>query len=142
MMRRKSTLFAIAVLVGAGIAVMVAQETPAAIEDPTFRGTVNIVLAPTTVLDKEGEYVLGLKSHEFRLFDNGKAQEIKVDEIIAPVSLVVAIQADAKVEAVLPRLQKIGTILQDLVAGENGEVAIVKFDHRFETLQDFTSDPT
>ena len=83
------------------------------------------VIAPTTVLDKDGAYVTGLKPMEFRLYDNDKPQTIKVDEVVQPVSLVVAVQADYKVEAVLPKIQKIGTMLQNMVAGDGGEVAVV-----------------
>ena len=78
-------------------------------------------------MDKDGVYVTGLKPMEFRLYDNDKPQTIKVDEVVAPVSLVVAVQADYKVEAVLPKIQKIGTLLQTMVAGEHGEVAISEF---------------
>jgi VWFA-related protein len=77
---------------------------------------------------------------QFRLFDNDKLQTIKVDEVVQPVSLVVAVQADSKVEAILPKVQKLGTMLLNMVAGEYGEVAVVGFDHNVKVLQDFTSD--
>ncbi|HUS07671.1 MAG TPA: VWA domain-containing protein [Bryobacteraceae bacterium] len=101
---------------------------------------VNVVEAPTTVTDKDGSYITGIKPSEFRLFDNGKLQNIEVHETAAPISLVVAIQSDAKVESVIPKIQRIGNLLETLVAGDQGEVAIVAFDHRIEKLQDFTSD--
>jgi VWFA-related protein len=115
-----------------------------ALEDLTNRvikTTVRVVVAPTTVLDKDGNYVAGLKPSEFTLYDNGKKQDIRVEESFAPISLVVAIQADAKVESVIPKLQKIGLLLQNFVAGQNGEVAILAFDHRIQKLQDFTDNP-
>jgi VWFA-related protein len=115
-----------------------AQETS---EELIIRQRVQEVIAPTTVLDSDGVYVTGLKPMQFRLFDNDKPQTIKVDEVVQPVSLVVAVQADSKVEAILPKVQKLGTILEDMVAGDSGEVAIVAFDHRIQKLQDFTSDP-
>jgi VWFA-related protein len=119
-------------------ATLLAAQQPA---DPIFRERVNIVMAPTTVLDDDGAYINGIKPAEFRLFDNDKLQEIKVDETYAPLSVVVAIQADHKVEAVLPKLQKIGSMLQALVAGETGEVAVLAFDHRMLNLTEgFTSD--
>lgn len=136
MMRPKLVLSISAVILVVA-AVLIAQEN----DDLTIRTRVEEVIAPTTVLDKDGVYVTGLKPMEFRLYDNDKLQAIKVDEILAPVSLVVAIQADYKVEKVLPKIQKIGTLLQNMVAGENGEVAIMAFDHRLQKLQDFTSDP-
>jgi len=41
---------------------------------------------------------------------------------------------------VLPAVRNIGPLLQGLVTGDQGEVAIVAFDHRIQTLQDFTTD--
>src|SRR4051794_40027897 len=73
--------------------------------DPVIRGGVTVVVAPTTVTDKDGNYVHDLKPSQFTLYDNDKPQEVRVDETFAPISLVVAIQADAKVEPVIPKLQ-------------------------------------
>jgi VWFA-related protein len=109
-------------------------------EDLIIRQRVQEVVAPTTVVDADGTYVTGLKPMQFRLFDNDKLQTIKVDEVVQPVSLVVAVQADSKVEAILPKVQKLGTMLLNMVAGEYGEVAVVGFDHNVKVLQDFTSD--
>ncbi|MDW8355445.1 MAG: VWA domain-containing protein [Bryobacterales bacterium] len=114
-----------------------AQDTP----DQVFRATVNVVIAPVTVTDRDGNFVSGLEPHHFRLLDNGKPQDIKVDVSFIPISLVVAVQANAAMEEMLPKVQKVGSVLQQLVVGEQGEIAIVAFDHRIQTLQDFTSDP-
>lgn len=108
---------------------------------PIFRSSIDVVIVPTTVMDKDGGYVSGIRPPEFRLYDNDKLQNIKVDETYTPLSLVVVIQADAKVEAVIPKIKKVGTLLHNTVAGESGEIAIVSFDHRIQTLTDFTSDP-
>ena len=110
--------------------------------DITIQQRVDEVIAPTTVLDKDGSYVTGLKPMEFKLYDNDKPQTIKVEEVVSPVSLVVAIQADYKVEKVLPKIQKIGNLLENMVAGDNGEIAVIAFDHRIQKLQDFTTDST
>ena len=127
-----------------------AQEPPTPAEPPTedaenariFRERVDVVVAPTTVLDKSGAYVTGLKPSEFRLFDNDRLQNIRVDESVQPISLVVAVQANSKVEGVLPDIRRIAPLLTQLVAGENGEIAVLAFDHRIQLMQDFTSDPT
>ncbi len=109
-------------------------------QQPTFRTGVLVVVAPTLVTDGDGSFVHGLERQHFMLFDNGKPQDIKVDVSFIPISLVVAIQANSAVEAVLPRVRKIGTLLHHLVAGEHGEVAILAFDHRVQLKQEFTSD--
>jgi len=119
------------------LAAALAQEP----EQPTFRTGVNVVIAPTIVTDRDGGFVHGLERQDFVLLDNNKPQDIKVDVSFIPISLVVAIQANSAVEAVLPKVQKIGTLLHYLVVGtEQGEVAILSFDHKVQVRQDFTSD--
>ena len=108
--------------------------------DQVFRATVNVVSAPVTVTDHEGRYVHGLQPENFRLLDNAKPQDIKVDVSFVPISLVVAIQTSWATQAVLPKIQKIAPLLQGLVVGEQGEVAIISFAHRVDVVQDFTSD--
>ena len=103
--------------------------------------TVRIVMAPVTVMDRAGNIIEGLQPSDFRLYDNGKLQRITEDMTSHPLSLVVAIQANAQVEKILPQIQKIGSLLQAQVLGDEGEVAVLEFDHRIQTLSDFTSDP-
>ncbi|HYO81049.1 MAG TPA: VWA domain-containing protein [Bryobacteraceae bacterium] len=135
---RKWKLLLITAIVLAACWVAAGQDEPSTV----FRGGVQVIMAPTTVLDKDGAYVTGIKSSEFRLYDNDKLQEIKVDETYAPLSVVVAIQANHKVESVLPRLKRVGPMLQSLVSGETGEVAVLAFDHSMRPLTDgFTNDP-
>ena len=122
-------------------ALLFACLAPLAAQDQTFRTTVNVVVAPTTVLDRHGNFVHDLKPSEFRVYDKGELQDIRLDVSFLPISLVVAIQADGAVDSVLPRIQRIGSMIHALVAGEQGESAIVSFDHRIQVLQDFTSDP-
>ncbi len=109
--------------------------------DVQFRTTVNVVVTPVTVTDSDGRYVNGLQPHQFHLFDNGKPQDIRVDVAFHPISIVLAVQANSAMESVLPKVQKIGTMLQPLVMGEQGEAAVLAFDHRVQVLQDFTADP-
>jgi len=105
-----------------------------------IRTGIKVVVAPAVVTGRHGEYINDLQSHDFQLTDNGKAQNIKVDVTYIPISLVVAVQANASAEPVLPAVRKMGPLLQGLVTGEQGEVAILAFDHRIQTLQDFTTD--
>ena len=129
----------IAKLLLAGVALSLFAQQP---EVPVvIRATVNVVAAPVTVTDEEGAYVTGLKPSDFRLYDNARPQDISVDVSYVPISLVVAVQANADTETILPRIKKIASLLQGMVVGEQGEVAILSFDHRIQTLQDFTSDP-
>lgn len=98
------------------------------------------VLAPTTVLDKDGGVVNGLKVADFVLYDNDKAQRIQADVVFQPISLVVVIQANAQVDKMIPKIQKIGAAIDQSILGDTGEAAVLAFDHRVQVMQDFTSE--
>src|SRR5262249_49974140 len=70
--------------------------------------TVDVVVAPTMVLDHDGYIVNGLRKDQFHLYDNGKEQDVQVDSSFYPISLVIAIQANSHVEGLLPQVRKIG----------------------------------
>jgi VWFA-related protein len=118
------------------------EQEPTEAESLTqFRATVDVVVAPTIVRDRDGNIVHGLQPSDFRLFDNGKEQNIQVDVAFQPISMVIAIQANANVESILPKIQKISSMIQPILLGEAGEVAVIAFDHRLDLKQDFTKDP-
>jgi len=100
------------------------------------------VIAPTTVLDRDGNFVSGLTAADFQLFDNDRPQKIKVDVSYVPMSMVIAIQNSAQAEKVLPTIAKIGSMIEPVITGEQGEVAVMAFDHRLQLLQGFTNDFT
>ena len=105
-----------------------------------IRESVNVVIAPTTVRDKSGDFVDGLQIQDFQLFDNNKLQTIRADVRDEPLSLVVAVQKSYNLNDILPKIQRIGPMLNDILAGQDGEVALVAFDHKVQTVQDFTSE--
>jgi VWFA-related protein len=105
-----------------------------------FGVTTKVVVAPTTVIDHDNRFVNGLHADEFVLTDNDKQQRITQDTVFQPLSIVVAIQANADMDGILPKITKIGPELAQLVSGDSGEVAVVAFDHRIRTMQEFTND--
>jgi VWFA-related protein len=125
-------------------AILAAQQAPVSPEpgaDARIITTFQYVLVPVTVTDRDGQFVSGLTPTDFRLLDNGKPQRITEDVASHPISLVVVVQANQEVEKILPQVQKIGSLLQAQALGEEGEAAVMEFDHRIQTLTDFTSDP-
>ncbi|HUQ93176.1 MAG TPA: VWA domain-containing protein [Bryobacteraceae bacterium] len=109
-------------------------------QEPSIKVQTNVVVAPTVVFDKRGNIVNGLGQHEFVVYDNDKPQEFKVDIAFQPIDVVVLLQADAATEDVLPKVKKMAPLLEHLVVGEQGTVAVIAFDHRIRVMQDFTSD--
>ncbi len=104
-----------------------------------IRTTVNNLVAPVLVTDKSGNIVDGLQPAQFHLKDNGIEQNIHVDVAQQPLSVVVAIEKSARVEKILPQIQKLGTLLTQ-ITGRDGEAAIISFDSHLDTVQDFTKD--
>lgn len=116
------------------------KETPQPNITPTIRTQVNVVIAPTTVRDRNGSVVDGLQLQDFELYDNDKLQKITADVRDEPLSLVVAVQRSANLTDALPKIQRIGSMLSSLVAGQDGQIAIIGFDHRILVMQDFTNE--
>jgi VWFA-related protein len=75
------------------------------------------------------------------VYDNDKPQKVAAEYTQQPMSVVLAVQANTDTAPLLPKIKKSGTLLQGLVTGVNGDVAILAFDHRMQHMQDFTSDP-
>lgn len=107
---------------------------------PTFVETKRLVFAPTTVTDN-GNYVNGLNRSDFQLFDNDKLQTIESDLTDQPVSVVLVVQANSEMAPAIPKLRKTGVLMQGLVTGQEGDLAVLAFDHRMQVLQTFTNDP-
>jgi VWFA-related protein len=120
-----------------------AQNPPPAQEEgsvPRFVLPVVQVLAPVLVYDRDGNFVNGLSPDQFHLMDNDKEQNIHVDVAFQPISMVILVQANSSVEKMLPTINKIGNMIQPIILGDQGEAAVIAFDHRVRTLQEFTSD--
>ncbi len=119
------------------------QPAPTAADAPDLgmpiRVTVNNLVAPVLVTDRDKNIIDGLEPHQFHLLDNGVEQNIHVDSAYQPISLVVAIEKSSRVEAILPQLHKLGILLTQ-ITGKSGEAAVVVFDSRLATVQDFTTD--
>ena len=116
-----------------------AQE-PTSENGQPIRISVENVVVPTLVFTRDGGFVSGLRPDQFRLFDNSKEQNIQVDETFTPISLVILVQANARVEKILPQVTKIGNLIKPLIVGDQGEAAVIAFDSRIRTMQEFTSD--
>ena len=106
----------------------------------TITTSVAVVITPATVREDSGKFVTDLQIHDFEVYDNNKLQRITADLRDSPFSLVVAIQRSADMTGLLPKVQRIGPVLTDLVAGQDAEIAVVGFDDRVQIAQDFTDD--
>src|SRR5258708_22968147 len=98
-------------------------QPPAENSDLKIVSTATVVVAPTTVLNKRGDYIDGLQPSDFTLYDNGKPQKITADVSFEPISLVLAVQASYALNEIIPKIPKIANEVQDLVGGDGGRTA-------------------
>lgn len=110
---------------------------------PSFKTNVPLVLVPVTVTDRKGALIDGLHLPDFVLTDDSAPQRFRMDTsdaVVAPVSVVVAVQSSDISAAALAKINKVGGMIQPLIAGEHGSAAVIAFDDDLRVIQDFTSD--
>ena len=99
------------------------------------------IVVPVTVHDRDGNIVDSLQPREFHLTDNGREQNISTDVTFHPISLCIALQRSASVDAIMPQVKRVGTLLESFIIGDQGEAALLAFDARIQVKQDFTNEP-
>jgi len=112
-------------------------------DNSPIRANVPLVLAPVTVTDKKGNFIDGLSVDDFRLTDEGVPQKIRMDTsdtVLAPVSLMVLIQASGISAPALARIERVGGLIKPLVIGQRGQAAVIEFDDEIRVRTDFTPD--
>jgi len=101
---------------------------------------VSLVNTPVTVRDTKGQMVTSLDTKDFRVTDNGVAQQITHFDLGGdPISLVVLLETSSRIEPLLPEIHKIGVLLTETVMGPSGEAAIIGFNDGVDKLQEFTT---
>jgi von Willebrand factor type A domain len=110
-----------------------------------------LVLVPALVRDKSGGLVYMLSANSFVLTDDGVAQRLKLEEDTGgePLALVVVMEAGAAEAAGWrPQSRDVGsnrfahvaTMVEAIVGGVKGRVAVVVFDGHPRLAADFTQD--
>jgi VWFA-related protein len=107
---------------------------------PDFRATAPLVLVPVSVKDAKGASIDGLTAADFTLTDNGRPVRHTLESTQNPIALVLAIQSTSISEPALAKIRKIGSLIQPLIAGERGSIAVLTYGDRVKLVEDFTGD--
>jgi hypothetical protein len=108
---------------------------------PQFRGTGQLVVAPTIITESKGHIVDSLDPADLILYDNNVPRPIQTDYAFFPISLVVAVETSQASKGVLDKLGSSGILFTQLMAGDKGETALISFSDDVKQIVDFTSDP-
>jgi VWFA-related protein len=109
-------------------------------QELTLHSKSELVVAPASVADKRGARVEGLDAGDLILYDNNVAREIHVDDEFVPISLVLVVQSTATAQPILEKLRKEASLIEPILTGDRGEVAIVTFAGTPRVANVFTSD--
>jgi VWFA-related protein len=122
--------YGVAVFVVAGL---VAQDVA------VIRVPVRLVAVPTLVYSRENQLIPGLKKADFRVLDNGVPQKVDLDTDDAPVSVVIAIQANRDVRETVPFISKVGSVMEAHLVGATGRAAVIAYNGETKVLKPFGS---
>lgn len=113
-------------------------------QDAPIRTTVPLVVAPVSITDKAGKPIYGLAAEDFELLDEGKPRDVQVaqtdDGTLPPIAAVIAVQTSDLSLSALGKIRKVGALVANAIAGQDGETAVITFDNEIKTAQEFTLD--
>lgn len=101
---------------------------------------VALVNTPVTVRNSRGDMVHDLEAGNFKVTDNGVAQQISHFDLGGdPISMVILMETSSRIGPILPQMRKTGILFTQTVMGSSGEAAVVGFNDGIDKLQDFTT---
>jgi VWFA-related protein len=114
---------------------------PAAKKRADIRVQSALVTTPVTAFNSAGDFLYDLREEDFRVLDNGVPQRLeRFAPAERPVAVVIVVQANRKVAALLDQVRPLGSVFSGLLLGPQGQAAVIAYDDRVRLLQDFTSD--
>jgi len=104
---------------------------------PIIRVPVQLVSVPALVFSRDSRVITNLQLSNFRVFDNGHARSIRMEEVSGRVSVAVVIQVNRDVRKYVPFIAKVGSALDALLAGESGEAAVIAYSDEVSVIKPF-----
>jgi Ca-activated chloride channel family protein len=116
------------------------QEAPPPERGYTIGVNVDLVLMYTSVFDKSGHFVAGLKKDNFKLFEDGVQQTLtSFSQEDVPISLGILLDLSGSMK---PKFEQVNKAALAFIRASNphDQVFLIGFNDEVELLQDYTSD--
>jgi len=108
--------------------------------EPTFAAVTRTVRVPVSVLDKNGEPLMGLRSADFRVSEEGRRQEVTLfSGERRPLRVAVALDTSGSMESKMGQVEAALKHFIDLLEPAD-EILVITFNSEVHVVQDFTSD--
>ncbi len=109
-------------------------------QTPTIRVQTILVTTPVTVIGRDGQFISDLDEKQFKIFDNGVQQQIQRFDIASePIAMVILVQTDDTMASLLYQVRGLGPVFSDLLAGPDGQIAVIGFADKPALLQGFSN---
>lgn len=103
-----------------------------------MRSNSTLIIVPTLVRSQSGEPIRGLDANRFRLTDNGKEQNIYLEEVEnQPLAMVVLIQTGGAASSELGNYNKLDSVMASVLGASPSKLAFVSFDSHVREIWAF-----
>ncbi len=119
-----------------------ASKTSSEQDVDTLKIDTNLVTVPVIARSRNGSYIADLKQEEFKLTEDGVAQEIAfLASVDAPFYVVLMLDTSNSTKEKLLLIQRAAIAFLEQI-GPNDKVKVISFDGELRNWNDFTSDKT
>jgi len=116
------------------------QDPPGRSKGYTIGVNVDLVLMYTSVFDKGGRFISGLKKENFKVYEDGVSQDItSFSQEDVPVSMGILLDLSGSMRGKIDQVNK-AAVAFIKASNPQDQVFLIGFNEEVELLQDFTSD--
>lgn len=109
-------------------------------DDEVLKIETNLVTIPVSVFDRNGRYLPSLRQTDFKVFEDGKEQEVAYfGTSEQPVSVVLVLDTSPSTEYAIEQIQEAAISFVNQLK-QNDKVMVIEFDSSINVLSDFTND--
>jgi Ca-activated chloride channel homolog len=139
-MRKCSGIHIVLVIIFVGGSWIAARTQPQSQQKiPTFSVAVDLIKVPITIFDEHSGIIQDLRRDDFRLYEDGKPQQIRSFGMDTnPVSVVLLIDSSGTVEKELKQIKEAAGGFADALTGGD-RTAVITFADEVEEVLDWTS---
>ena len=141
-MRFAKKVLLVCVALGMALGALPARPQEPGQQPPVIRTQVNLVNLFVTVRDKSKRIVTDLKQEDFKVQEDGQAQQIAFfsKEVTLPITLAMLLDTSGSEQYMLGSIQDAGGQFMNRVLRKGDEALVMSFDSDVDLLSDFTDD--
>jgi VWFA-related protein len=109
--------------------------------EPKIRVQANLVTAPVTVINSNGDFVFDLEEKDFEVLDNDVRQHIDQFSLeLHTLAAVIVVETNSTSGPLLDEVRPLGPVFSGLLLGPQGGAGVVTYGDQVRVVQDFTQD--